>query len=379
MRSTLSITITAAAAEEWFFGANITWKGPASYKTNRMPAAPAAARKGTHLRWVPNSRLCDGTAPLNNTCSPTGFASPRLPHIDACAAAGQRSILVVGDSYARHFYMGLALLLSGDYRSGALMDVRTAADSARRAAASSKKCTNERQLGEYGLGNRTCRFADRFATHYAHNFIADHEKCTYARQFGEHGTENRRACRKLIRRQISACGTNLTLVEAACPLLKDAYFEQYDVIFYGFGAHPCLPGGIKGPKHLIYNVSAVLDIVQCRAHAWIWLDTHFRPTQFMPYDSPFRVATFHDELPPRLFEKCGVPFVSAFEDTRTLVATPGTGWRRMTFDGVHWGLQINIIKALRAIELMQERTNAYRADKPEAGKTATKGVGPLFA
>ena len=49
----------------------------------------------------------------------------------------------------------------------------------------------------------------------------------------------------------------------------------------------------------------------------------------------------------------------------------------MTFDGVHWGLQINIIKALRALELMQERTNAYRADK--AGKTATKGVGPLFA
>ena len=132
--------------------------------------------------------------------------------------------------------------------------------------------------------------------------------------------------------------------------LEDSYFEKYDVVFYGFGAHPCAPDGGKGPKHLIYNASAAFEIVPCTSKKWIWLDTHFRPTHFGPYDGPARVAAFHDVLPQRLFETCGVPTVTAFEDTRALVATQGSGWRRMTFDGVHWGLQINVLKALRALE-----------------------------
>ena len=36
-------------------------------------------------------------------------------------------------------------------------------------------------------------------------------------------------------------------------------------------------------------------------------------------------------------DACAAGAVSAYDDSRAFVATAGSGWKRMTFDGVHWG------------------------------------------
>ena len=186
-RAAALAVLTAAAADDWFFGANQQWTGPAAYHINRMPDAEGVAHQNTRLRWAPNANVCGGSPPLNYTCSPTGLVAPTLPRVDACSAARGRSIVVVGDSYARHFYAGLALVLSGDFCAGALKATRVGAT----------PCGNRPLLGR------------------AHPSGA--EQCTCARQFGEHDADSRRACRRFIRRRLGACGTTLTLVEAACP------------------------------------------------------------------------------------------------------------------------------------------------------------------
>ena len=115
------------AADDWFFAANQQWTGPTAYRANRTTGAATVARQNARLRRVPSLTLRGGSPPLSHTCSPTGFAAPALPRggADACSAVRGRSVVVVGDSYARQFYAGLALLLSGGFRAGALNATKT--------------------------------------------------------------------------------------------------------------------------------------------------------------------------------------------------------------------------------------------------------------
>ncbi|KAH8067082.1 hypothetical protein JL721_7777 [Aureococcus anophagefferens] len=210
----LAASLLAATCDDealWFFGADAEWTGPVGYLKNLMPDAEAVARAGTDARWSANASAC-GAPPLNHTCSPSRLAAPALPRTgDLCAAVDGLSILVVGDSYARHVYVALALLLSGDLRAGAL------------------------KAGADGAAN-----------------------CHYAKQFGEHAKEARQACRLFVAKRLSVCGgrARLRLAEAACPEVTLVNLRRNQVVAYGLGAHPCARGGAKGPKHLSYNATA---------------------------------------------------------------------------------------------------------------------------
>lgn len=316
----LAALVAVCGGEEtrWFFGADAEWTGPAGYKKNLVPDAEATARRGTDLRWARNASAC-GAPPYNYTCSPSSYAALSLPRVgDPCDAVDGLSVLFVGDSYARHAYVALALLLSGDMRSGAI------------------------KAGLKGSAD-----------------------CVYAKQFGEHAKKARRGCRLFVAKRLgeSLCGgrVRMRLAESPCPDVTPQHLLRNHIVVYGMGAHPCRLAGAKGPKHLAYNASAFSEgfarplcadagTRERAAKQVIWLDTHFRPTSFGPYDGPDRVFDFHRRAPETMRTVCAVSTVSAYDDSRALVATAGSSWRRMTFDGVHWGLQINVIKALRVVE-----------------------------
>ena len=58
------------------------------------------------------------------------------------------------------------------------------------------------------------------------------------------------------------------------------------------------------------------------------------------------VSKFHAAMPSMLLKRFGVRrVVSLFDATRTLATTQGTGWRNMTWDGYHWGMAVNLLKA----------------------------------
>ena len=322
--------IQTTSAQMSFFDAGSEWSGPGGRRSLLDPEGAEAATRagGFSPRWARDALAC-ARAPANATCSPAGFvaasAAARVPTTAErlCADLGRTNVLFVGDSFTRHVFAATALLLSGDHESGALRN------------------------GSAG------------------------DRCGGARQFGEADIEGRRACRRLLPKRKTLCGgsVRLRLVEGTCPAVTERDLRRNQIVAFGIGAHPCEGPAAKGAKHNAYNATSLAaflgpvcgggssDAVRALAAArLVWLDTHFRATSYGPYDGPDRVRAFHDGAPAAVAGACGGALtVSAFDESRALVATEGSGWRRMTYDGTHWGPQVNALKAFRLLDVAAAR------------------------
>eukprot|EP00966_Prymnesium_polylepis_P256856 5933158-Prymnesium_polylepis.1 len=90
---------------------------------------------------------------------------------------------------------------------------------------------------------------------------------------------------------------------------------------------------------------------QRRAHVQsklIWLDTLVRTMAPLSHsECPAALEAFHRDMPLALGRACGATLrvASVWDALTALIATEGSGWEHMTFDGVHWDMAANVLLA----------------------------------
>jgi len=260
------------------------------------------------------------------TCTPEAYrclgkGCPPEPYVDPCCVLRGLSVLFVGDSFVRHAFVAALLLLSGDYEAGALRK--------------------------------------------GHDAI-----CRGAGQFEE------KACRMQLVKERKLCdGTVVRLRTSAWPTPTTDEVAKYDIVIWGCGNHP--PNLDYSPGRPAVNDAALARALaldrrsECsstrfRAYTGsrvIWLSQHVRLNSVSepelnlargyhtvdPDESVAQQLAYHREMPVHLREVCNVThFTSIWNATMALTANPHINHTRLTYDGMHWGVELNLLKA-RAI------------------------------
>jgi hypothetical protein len=220
-------------------------------------------------------------------------------------------IVFVGDSFTRHLFEAFVLILTQDYKFGALKP-------------------EGRNVPE----------------------------CADDGQFEE------KQCRHFVNFNQVLCGGSVTadLDYGAWPPLTPSH-SSYDLAFWSCGAHP-----VNYDYNTRYGVNdaavvktAIFEPL-CRGDAalpWlkagkpkvIWLLQHCRLRPKFPDEREEVVARYNKEAPPALKEVCGFPDDPIdFSFTCDLVHKLSEEANRMTWDGVHWSRAANLIKAQMLLE-----------------------------
>lgn len=263
-------------------------------------------RIGTGRRFW--ARREDSASQLPFACTSNHVCFQRMGNQDPCGILQNRSILFCGDSFIRHAYEGMALVLSGDYSHGAIPNDTFCADEA---------------------------------------------------QFDE------KTCRHRVPGQIdTACGVRLALKYSSwCEVENDG--GEYDWIVWGFGAHPLDDDYVT--RRGVYDaevvkterlgrICGVVDFQSSLAPRIIILTNHRHvrddavvATEF-PDSINDRILQFTRGIHWPLRQMCGITrFVDTFAMTDALVRMEPEP-RKLSSDGMHWGRLVNIAKAWMLID-----------------------------
>ncbi|KAL1515144.1 hypothetical protein AB1Y20_004205 [Prymnesium parvum] len=339
-----------------------------SSNSNHAPAAlPGHSSSSTSSPSSPSSSSPSSSSPspadayLPLTCSPHGYRSPHAterPAASLCAkllssrpSAPPRRLLFVGDSFARHAYVGFALALSSDFRAGALRPSHA------------PQCEREGQFSE-----KLCRTQLRRSLSLCGGAVeAAYAGADVMPSYGAVHCFKRRSYGCLD--GVPDGGAN----NFAVPRTAD--WARLDAVVWGVGRHAIKPGdsrrfaGLEPHDAAALEAHLLLDLCNASATArrrdvrrkLVWLDTLVRsapPTR--RGECPAAVRRFHEEMPRALRRACGVePRVASVWDALVgLKHTEGSGWEEMTFDGVHWGMAANL---LLAGELVDQISKAWES------------------
>lgn len=263
----------------------------------------AAERKPTRTEkgWVHHSDCM-------HDCTPSNLSWSQItPFADPCTLLKKKRILFVGDSFVRHTFVAFVLWLSGDYAAGALRSMHA-------------------------------------------------KPCEYSGQFEE------KLCRHQLQNSINVCGVHAALKYGAWPTISRSDLENNNFIVWGGGNHP-VDGNYR-------NRSGVndADVVRrkkieptCRvlplgnvSEKVIWLNTHASLNKSTWSDQTLKKRrSYHDEIPAVLLRSCGINMVaSVFRATETLVDAHSSDATNMTYDGMHWSLAINLLKAYAVVNVI---------------------------
>jgi len=259
-------------------------------------------------RWAPDPR--ENVEPF--TCSPSHLCFHQAPtsmSSTPCERLRGKQVLFCGDSYIRHAYEGLALVLSGNYSHGALLPN------------ASPSCADEAQFDERG-------------------------------------------CRLQVSHHIQTCAALTLRYDAWCEL-DPSTDDKYDWIVWGFGNHPV--DGNYNTRNGIHNAVVVrrerLHAIcgragfRAMAHKVIVLNNHYRQddermTKEYPDSTNQKIAVFNHQMQQFLHEDCGITrVVDTYAMTRELVQKEPQS-SIMTSDGVHWGRVVNVVKAWMVLHMM---------------------------
>ena len=147
--------------------------------------------------------------------------------------------------------------------------------------------------------------------------------------------------------------------------LKPEYLHDYDAIVWWGGNHAI--DNNYATRYGVHDATLVAKGIlqpQCGAvlrdsqksqitKKVVWLDTHVRqghgsycPLKFHNDEKLPVVQRYREELPKYLEEICDIhKIASVWEASYQLVMTRFEEAETMTFDRVHWGMQLNLLKA----------------------------------
>jgi len=235
---------------------------------------------------------------------PAGVKS--IPFTKPCHALAGKSILFVGDSFERHAYVAFVLWLSNNTNTGALKPQHDT-------------------------------------------------KCEGNGQFEE------KVCRNQLAFQRHVCGVSIALKYGAWPRPSVADLRQYDHIIWGGGNHPVDGDYVK--RKGVNDAQTVNNLIlrpTCAGdfRRWsqkiIWLQPHRQLDPHYGLQCRAQVGRYNTEMPNFLLKTCGIDkIVSVWNATDSLVGHHKREASYMTWDGMHWGMRVNMLKAYKVFDAMR--------------------------
>lgn len=267
-------------------------------------------------------------------CTPDGLiwrqkSAPAIfyNYVNGCEALAKKGITKIsfyGDSYMRHLYQSMLITLNGNFKSGS---------------------QNDRAINNSS------------------------NPCLFHSQFNE-----KLDCRELTRAEnATVCGNRVTLE----PLLNNVrdhdrrpIYKQPNgtVVLWSFGNHPIeVPG--KPGRFNVNNATAYQELFEndgfCPyyrdnkdrflgeaggadvSYSMWWVSTHYRMAALNPDETPDFVRNFNLDMRKWVdSDKCGnTNYIDVYNMTERLAVDFQEQTAKMTFDKVHWGMEVNLIKA----------------------------------
>jgi hypothetical protein len=262
--------------------------------------------------------LCD-----RYLCTPSGLSWMFKPETDyysskaACdglIAKGINKIYFHGDSFMRQIYAALLITLNGDYRYGSLANSTLSPHCEYHRQFYEKKC-GTRDLNHHGVVCNGRVILDPYL-----NGITNVDHCSNQNgtlvvwsfgnykttRYGRTGVNDPKLYQEMFEKDI-------------CDVLK----QDYD-----------------GPK----KYSGPIASHPCSM--W-WISTHYRVRGIFEDETAEKIQYYNEQM--RLYfdtKKCGdVNYVDVYNMTRELGINHNAEAITMTYDQVHWGFEVNLIKA----------------------------------
>lgn len=252
--------------------------------------------------------------PSKKVWKPSG-AAKHFDNVTACDALLNKGITKIsfhGDSYMRQIYAAFLITLNGDYRYGSLADPKTAPHCEYNRQFEEKNC-GTRQLNHYGKVCGEQIILDPVLTGVNDDHGCSNQPGTVIMwSFGNHklsrhgraGVNNATAFQEFFEKDI-------------CPLMRE--------------------------KSATYSGEAGGGSA---CSIW-WVSTHYRVKAHFDDEKPEVVKAFNEGM-KQFYDSgnCGnVNYIDVYNTTAQLALNHPEDAEQMTYDGVHWGYEVNLVKA----------------------------------
>lgn len=255
-----------------------------------------------------------------NSSDPTYKRYTKEEACDALVERGVRKVYFLGDSYMRHIYAAMMIFFTGDYRAGSLADPE-------------------------GQTN-----------------------CHYQRQFFE-----KRCNSHLLQQNGTICGGRVYLdpVLHGFDNLHQCERSKGTVMLWSFGNHKLSKGryGVNNATAYQMHFNNICRAVttttppitgQFDDHCSIWwISTHARRIGWFGDEFPEVVRDFNTGMRGFFDAKgCGhVNYIDVFNMTTTLLSERPSDAEHLTFDNVHWGMEVNLLKVQIIVNALISQNN----------------------
>lgn len=268
-----------------------------------------------NLTWVPDKNSRTGPFKIYNN----------VTACDALLAKGYTMMFFSGDSYMRQIYAALMITLTGDYKYGSIKNPET-----------SPHCEYGRQFYEKKCGTRDLN-------HYG-----------------------------------QVCDGKITLD----PILQQLPYKNdlelcsrspKTVIMWSFGNYNVINGranfNMNGGRRGVNNATEYQKLLQSHICPTVraeppgdkcslyWVSTHYRMKHHFPDETIEQVKTFNEGMHSFFGDspgssgsntgsECGdIGFIDVYNMTENLAQRHAEEAIKLTYDSVHWGMEVNLIKA----------------------------------
>ena len=242
---------------------------------------------------------------------------------DALLAKGINKILFHGDSYMRQIYAALLITLNGNYRDGSLRDPQNTPHCRYHSQFFEKKC-NTLELNHWGNVCDGKLLLDPLLTGFDELNTCGHRGTVVLWSFGNHQTAKGNGGRWGV--------NNATIFQSLfersiCPSLERMKSES--IAAFKSNGRPMQTG----------DVSKACSV-------W-WVSTHYRLVGHFADETPEYIRNFN--LGMRNFfdsGRCGlVNYIDVYNMTAELTTKHAEDAQSLTYDSVHWGFEVNLMKA----------------------------------
>lgn len=226
---------------------------------------------------------------------------------EALLKKGIKNINFRGDSYMRQIYSGLLITLSGDYQFGSISN-----------GTNFPKCSYHAQFYERNCG---------------------------LRQLNHYGL---------------TCNGKILLDPLLNGLASVGHCKEGLVELWSFGNHKLGSGryGVNNATAYVKSFEPVCHQIAQQENSMIngnvenhcsvwWISTHARRRAVFPDETPELVKKYNEEMRKHYDSgHCGkTNYIDVYNMTSLLLDHHDQESEKLTYDGVHWGMEVNLIKA----------------------------------
>ena len=257
-------------------------------------------------------------AELNEFVPSSGCGFQNFTSKQACQLLSERvsSLSLIGDSLVRHFHNALLILFTDDRETGSLIKDLNKSDK--------ELCSGEMQFVDGGKAVCHGKTAQSILQLSTGKFCQGQHKFLYC--FHEF--------------------YNLAKADLALNEVRANLHKNNSVVAIGVGYHM----GLNAAKVLNGYLKPILQLKEKERSHWpliVWLTTHahgsLKPVQYLPAQSNDVISRFNKDMRAFL-EPVGVPVFDTFYLTLGV----------HSYDGTHYGIGVNMIKAQLFLNFLDE-------------------------